>query len=186
MPTEVLKRPSWRYLNGTDTTGAKCLFTPFTLIVDTREQTPFTFESIRADSNQGGLPVKVLTVRKGLPSGDYSLNGFETKVAVERKSLQDLYSTLGQSRRRFQAELGRLSTYDFAAVVVETDWPTILSAPPSRSRLHPKTVFRSVIAWRIRHTRIHWEMCPSRAFAEVMTFRYLERFWKENSLRDSK
>lgn len=171
---------SWRYLKAAAPDGSKCLQTPFTVVVDTREQIPFSFAGIRADCNQGRLPVIVQTTRKGLASGDYSVEGFESRVAVERKGLGDLFSTLGQSRRRFQSELLRLSTYDFAAVIVEADWGTIFNQPPTRSRLNPKTIFRSVIAWRIRYPRIHWEMCPGRKFAEIVTFRLLERFWKEN------
>src|SRR5581483_2134770 len=100
------------------------------------------------------------------------------QLAVERKSLADLFHTLGQGRDRFQRELGRLAKYDFAAIVIEADWSTIIMDPPKRSRLLPKTIFRSVIAWQLRYPRIHWWTCPNRQFAEVTTFRLLERFWK--------
>ncbi|MDE2097140.1 MAG: ERCC4 domain-containing protein, partial [Patescibacteria group bacterium] len=116
-----------------------------------------------------------------LKSGDYSLLGFENRIAIERKSLSDLFSTLGQGRDRFHRELERLAAtdYQFAAVVCEADWATVLASPPERSMLRPKTVFRSVIAWQIRYPLVHWWFCPGRAFAEKVTFRLLERFWKE-------
>ena len=50
-----------------------------TVVVDTREQEPYSFDSD-----------KVSAVRKALPAGDYSLVGLEERVAVERKSLTDL------------------------------------------------------------------------------------------------
>ena len=156
------------------------LVTPFTVLIDTREQRPFGFASIRSDAYTGRRPLLVRTLVRTLDAGDYSLVGFERRVSVERKALADLFNTLGQARARFVRELQRLqAAYEFAAVVVEAGWEDILGRPPPRSRLRPKTVFRSVVAWQQRYPRVHWWMCPSREFAEVVTFRVLERFWKD-------
>ncbi len=57
------------------------------IIIDTREQAPFTFE---------GYETKIATLK----TGDYSLEGFEDKVAVERKSKADAYGCVGGSRMR--------------------------------------------------------------------------------------
>ncbi len=78
------------------------------VVVDTREQAPFTFM---------GLPVDVSVTT--LEAGDYSLAGFERRVAVERKELQDLVGCLSGERARFERELARLRGYDAAAVVIE-------------------------------------------------------------------
>jgi ERCC4-type nuclease len=152
---------------------------PFTVIIDSREQAPYAFAGLRSDADAGRRPLLFRTVTRGLEAGDYSLEGFERLVAVERKSLSDLFATLGQARARFVRELVRLDAYAFAAVVVEGTWEDVLARPPARSRLNPKTVFRSVVAWQQRLPRVHWWMCPSREFAEVTTFRMLERFWKD-------
>ena len=95
--------------------------------------------------------------------------------------LADLFATLGQDRERFERELTRLAEMTFAAVVVEADWDKILKHPPEFSRLNPKTIFRSVIAWQQRYPRVHWWMGPDRRFAEIVTLRILERFLKEQS-----
>lgn len=155
---------------------------------DTREQTPFDFSGIGWDAQDGGGEGKTITVpvqRGTLRSGDYSLLGFETKVAVERKSLSDLYSTIAQGRDRFERELARLADYQFAAVVIESDWATICSSPPPRTRLPPKTVFRSILAWQQRFPRVHWMPAGTRRLAEVTTFRMLERFLREEIQRGS-
>lgn len=158
------------------------LTTPYTIVVDSREQAPLAFANHRADVKDGALPLVVRTVRACLGAGDYSLLGYETRIAIERKSASDLFSTLGQSRRRFQCELDRLAgpcaTYEYAAVVAECDWSAVITCPPKFSKLNPKSVFRSVIAWQLRYPRLHWWFCPGRAFAEVVTLRLLERFWK--------
>jgi ERCC4-type nuclease len=45
------------------------------------------------------------------------VQGFADQIAVERKSLADLFGTLGQGRERFERELVRLSAHQYAAVV---------------------------------------------------------------------
>lgn len=64
------------------------------IVVDTREQTPYEFATMVCDKADGGGPLYVPTLRAGLPTGDYSLAGYEDMVAVERKSLADLFGTL--------------------------------------------------------------------------------------------
>lgn len=166
-------------------TPSSPLSTPYTIIVDTREQRPFAFANLYADAADGRRPLHVQTSRACLPSGDYSLAGYETQIAVERKSLSDLFGTLGSGRRRFQNELQRLAAYQFAAVVVEAEWSEILTAPPQHSRLKPKTVHRSVIAWQQKYRNVHWWFMPDRAVAEVTTLRVLERFWKIQTAKRS-
>lgn len=154
---------------------------PCTVLVDTREQLPFAFDAIPADATAGGGLWRVRTDRLALPSGDYSLDGYAAAVAVERKSLADLFGTVGQGRERFVRELERLADMTFAAVVVEAEWSAVFTAPPGFTGLPPKTVFRSVLAWQQRFPRVHWWFCPDRDFAEVCTFRILERFVKEQA-----
>ena len=47
------------------------------IIIDSREQIPYEFEGSQVGT---------------LKSGDYSLDGFQDRVAVERKSKADLYA----------------------------------------------------------------------------------------------
>jgi ERCC4-type nuclease len=159
---------------------------PRTVLVDSREQRPFPFRGIPADVGQGGGNWTVPTEVVKLDAGDYSLDGYATAIAVERKGLSDLYHTIGQERERFQRELERLNAMTFAAVVVEGDWRDILENPPAYSSLSAKTIFRSVLAWQQRFPRVHWWMCPGRDFAEVTTLRIFQRWiqeQQENSFR---
>lgn len=157
---------------------------PVPVVADTREQQPYEFAGLRADARQGGGPLVIEVRRATLATGDYSLAGFEDRVAVERKSLADLYGTLGRGRERFERELARLNGLETARVVVEAEWSVVVGQPPPRSKLNPKTVFRSVLAWTERFPRVHWFFTPDRAFAEVTTFRTLERFYRERRETD--
>jgi ERCC4-type nuclease len=154
--------------------AAEPLVFPVPVVIDTREQDPYRFEELYADAKDGGRPLRINTVREGLASGDYGLRGYN--VAVERKSAADLFSTLSAGRRRFERELARLNELAAAWVVVEAEWSELLLAPPAHSRLNPKSVIRSVMAWQLRYPRVHWWMTPDRRFAESLTFRLLQKF----------
>jgi hypothetical protein len=185
---------------------------PFSIIIDTREQTPFSFLSITVDQQYSGVRSKpqsrqsqqsqhiqigqdatdaetwtIPMIRGTLQQGDYGIEGMAARVAVERKSAADLFGTLSSGRKRFVRELERLQERcEFAAVVVEADWQTLFSTPPEYSRLPPRNVFRSVVAYQQRYPRVHWWFCPGRRFAELTTFRVLERFWREDEERRRK
>ncbi len=161
----------------TKTPSDEPLTVPFTVVIDTREQRNFTFTGLYADAKDGNRPLVVPTVVATLGQGDYSIVGLENVVAAERKSLADLYGTLGQGRKRFERELERLAGLRWAAVVVEADWSAVLDGY-HRSQLNAKTIHRSVIAWQQRYASIHWWFLPDRRLAEITTFRILERWWK--------
>ena len=154
---------------------------PFTILVDGREKAPYRFQGICADASQNHRPIVVTTEWIHLVTGDYTISGLEHLVCVERKSLTDLYSTLGQHRDRFEREHQRMAAIvqqgGYCCVVVEADWETAIHLPPERSQLPPKVVFRTAVSWQIRY-RVPWTFVPDRRFAEVYTFRVLEKFWK--------
>ncbi len=154
--------------------------TPYTVVIDTREQRPFAFASpLRRARQQRTYTVQTTT--STLKSGDYSLAGFESRIAVERKSISDLFSTLAAGRSRFQRELERLSEFTFSAIVVEAEWGTILTSPPPHSRLPPRTLFMTVVSWQQKFPRVHWWFLPSREVAEACTIRILDKFWYEHA-----
>lgn len=152
---------------------------PFTVAIDGREKARYTFDGLTSDAKEDHRPLMVPTAWQHLKSGDYSIQGLEERVAVERKSLADLYGSLGGHRDRFEAEHWRLSLMDAAVVVIEASWREILTTPPPHSRLFPKTVWRTSIAWQLRYG-VPWVPADTRRLGEIYTFRFLEKFWKEH------
>lgn len=142
------------------------------IIVDTREQLPFDFSSINPTPQ---------TTREYLPTGDYSLVGFETKICVERKSVNDLYCSCGKNRERFEREIVRMADFQYAAIVCEGDWQTILRDPPIFSKLNSKSLVASLLAWQQRYG-VHFWPCPNRLFAEKITFRILDRYYRDEQV----
>jgi len=76
-----------------------------TIVIDTREQRPLEFT----------LPTSV----SKLDFGDYSIAGLESRVAVERKSLDDLFGSFTRTRVRMDERLQELGELAAAAIVVE-------------------------------------------------------------------
>jgi DNA excision repair protein ERCC-4 len=108
-----------------------------TIVVDSREQTP--------------LPIRRLpTVEGGLYTGDYSIRGMEASFAVERKSIADLVTSVGPERSRFERELHRLRSYDFARLLVIGTEQDIRTGN-YRSRMNPKSVLHSLWAYEARY-----------------------------------
>lgn len=152
--------------------------TPYTVVIDTREQLSYGFSRpLPGKSDRHTLAVQ--TTIGTLATGDYSLAGYEDKIAVERKSIADLFGTLGRGRDRFVRELERMSTMKFCAVVVEAEWSEVLTLPPARAKLSPRSIFGSVIAWQVRYPSVHWMFLPGREVAEMYVAKLLDRWWLE-------
>lgn len=154
---------------------------PFTVAIDTREQAPYHFTDLTTDSRHKYRPLIVPTTPATLPTGDYSIEGYEGRVTVERKSLDDAFGTFGADRDRWERELHRLAEIECASVVIEADWKTVMNSirPTSEAgrSFTSKSFYRSLIAWQVRFPTVHWWLCPGRQFAEITTFRLLERWW---------
>jgi len=150
---------------------------PFAVAVDTREQMSYTFRGLRQRRSDGGAPLVVRTQWRTLRAGDYSIVGYEDRVAIERKTLADLYSTLAQGRDRFEAEFDRLAELDFAAIAIESTWETIAKGY-ARSLLSPESVIGTAIAWAQRYG-VHWMALGDRHLAEAWTYRALELWWRD-------
>ena len=89
------------------------------VIIDTREKTPFGFT--------GHMNWIGGTVRRKLAAGDYSVEGMERLLSLERKSLTDLITTLMQCRGTFFKECERLAKYRLLAILVEASYEDIKS-----------------------------------------------------------
>lgn len=108
-----------------------------TAIIDSREQLPLDLD-----------PLKV--VRKGLKTADYSVEGYEDKIAFERKGLGDLIGCVGNSRDRFEDCLDRLSHFKYKAIVIESDWGKIDLAQ-YRGTITPSQVTGTIMGWAISY-----------------------------------
>jgi len=96
----------------------------FVIIVDTREQLPYRFSNIPS-------------IRRKLDFADYSVKGFESMVAVERKSVSDFYGSItGDGRPRFKRMLARMNSCEFKGLVIEDSEAVVMTPQLAYSNIH--------------------------------------------------
>lgn len=142
-----------------------------TIVIDTREQKPYEFEDVK-------------TITGTLPTGDYSIQGCENNICIERKSLQDLYQTLTWGRDRFKKELERMQEFDEAYLLVEASWATVWIGP-KYSKANPKSIVASLISF-IRRTNVKVIMAGGRKDACKVAQMLLEQYWKDKKKEELK
>lgn len=134
-----------------------------TVIVDTREQLPFTFD-----------PAAFRVVRRALPAGDYSVEGGEHRVAIERKSLDDYVASVIAHRERFGRELQKLAALELGCVVVEGSLEDVV-AKRYRSGAHPNAVLGATVSI-VADRRVPVFFCSDRQLARRFVEGVLRRF----------
>jgi DNA excision repair protein ERCC-4 len=140
------------------------------LIEDTREQAVY--------SSLFSTPC----IRDTLPVGDYSIAGLQDRIAIERKSLSDLVSSLTPGRERFEKEFQRARSLEYFAVVVEARLSDILEGRFREfSQATPQAIFESIMSWSVRYGR-PFLFCENRAIAartmESLLMKYVWQFRK--------
>ncbi len=111
---------------------------------------------------------QVTTAKQALPCGDYGLVVDSRLVAaVERKSLDDLISSLSNSTLRFA--LIELAALPRAAVVIEDRYSRLFA----QRRVRPAVVADGLAELQVRWPNVPIVFAETRALAEEWTYRFL-------------
>jgi ERCC4-type nuclease len=95
----------------------------FTIIRDTREQTPWEFHY------EHTVAEEIATLK----TGDYAVKGMEDKLCIERKGcIEELASNLGRDYARFARELARMDKYPHAFIICEFSMKDLIEYPYHR------------------------------------------------------
>jgi ERCC4-type nuclease len=134
------------------------------IAIDTREQLRYFFDGHES-------------YRTTLTTGDYSLEGFTDRLAVERKNHSDAWGCLTDGRKRFERCLERLSMLDRAAIVIESSMAEFCVPPPQVKRVNAATAMGSYISWSTKW-RIPVFFAENRQWGERCTLRILAAYYK--------
>ena len=114
------------------------------VLVDTRERDPLDFSGF--PNWIGGEK------RQKLGAGDYSVEGMEDLLALERKTLSDLITTVMQYRPRFFRMCERLARCKWKALLIEASYEDIKSPYDDEYTLaHPNAVSGTLDALEARY-----------------------------------
>ena len=101
----------------------------FVIIRDTREQTGLFNKP----------PKGLLIVRDTLKYGDYSIKGFEDEIAIERKNVDDLWTSVTVNAKDFKRKMMVLATYERAWLLIDGLESEYLSFREGR-KIHPNQI----------------------------------------------
>lgn len=174
-PSRQPQRPT-----ATNAPPADVYVPPFTILYDTREQAPWTFANIVIEKRLWVAPRKLTT----LNPGDYSIEGMERLLCVERKSSADFVGSVTAGAGRFKREHERMAELvaagAFACVVIEGCLAAMcdeLEAEAGR-RVTPEMLLGVTASWPARYG-VHWFFAGDRRRAELLAFRLMVKRWVE-------
>lgn len=160
------------------------------LVIDNREKKPYSFPGVEK--------VKVTT----LNVGDYTYAGFEDTFAVERKSLDDLATSVGADRLRFENEIRRANGFaerneagnplpgtkpdaplEEFVVVIEApkgavyDYRNVNHCPNYYSKIYPSSICGTVEKWPEKYDVLDFVWAGGREDARQETLRLLDEWY---------
>jgi len=143
----------------------------FTIIVDTREQQPWGFSHFA-------------TAHKKLDTGDYSIDGLQHLLAIERKkSVSEFANNIVESR--FKDVIMRLSQLKYSFLLLEFDLEDILIYPigstvPKRMwdkiKISPTFLLKNILELQLNHNIIVY-FCGCSSNAEKMAEYILKKIY---------
>jgi len=149
------------------------------VLVDTREKYPFDFS--RFKNWIAGEK------RTALKAGDYSVEGMEKLLVLERKTLTDLITTVIQERTRFFRLCEKMTKYRWRALLIEARYEDIKSPydyDTYNTLAHPNAVSGTLDALEARYgipviyTSLYRPLAEEKAaswLSKHFTYWYLEK-----------
>lgn len=140
------------------------------IVIDYREKKPYSFDYNVFDYQDA---------KRLLSTGDYSIKGFETNVAIERKSVNDFVQTISNTarRKRFFEEIDRLASMEMHAIVVEGTVEDIVCEATLLRCMSAESMTGFVVHLSTRKD-LNFILAGSRPWANTIAEKVLIKFWK--------
>ena len=152
---------------------------PFTIIKDTREQEGYTFEP----SSSRYHTCKGMVSRK-LDTGDYSIEGLEDKLCIERKaSVVEFANNIGHDAVRFAKEIERMKDFPYKFMIFEFSLSDVMQFPEGSDipeekwgslKITNKFMLRRIMEYQMKHG-IHVLFCDSKKNAKWAVLSIIKR-----------
>lgn len=148
---------------------------PYTVIRDTREKNGWHFSNF-----DGCLGM----VQQALKTGDYSIEGLEDKVCIERKGcIEEMALNLGQNKPQFMAEIERMKPFAHKFIILEFTIDELLSFPKDSRiplakqkniKLTGKYILKCLMEFQV-YEDIHVMFCGNKQHAFIFVSSLLKR-----------
>lgn len=148
----------------------------YKVLVDSREKEKYRYTFPESNYSSGSI---VMT----LPTGDYTLVGFEDQLCIERKrSVQELSTNLHEDR--FYRELERMQTYKWSYLLLEFSladlysYPEGANLPPnvrSKIKVTGSYLMKKVVEVMTTYPYVQFLFCGNQYHAYVMCIAIMKR-----------
>lgn len=157
---------------------------PYTILIASNEQQPWTFQGNEFDGRQVIVPFKICNL--GESRGDYSVVGCEDSISIERKSVSDAIGTFlthdEQRREAWLRTMQYLAEIPSGAVYIEGTQYQCFREIQSRGRRSQDSLRRefrnSVAAWS-EDFCLRFKFFDTRLSAEKEALWVLRRHWMQ-------
>ena len=133
------------------------------VVVSQREKQPWNLPGVETEEDH-------------LKTGDYTVEGFEDQFAVERKSVNDLATSVGSERERFEAEIRRAQEMDYFVVIIEGSKKDV-EEHQYYSEIHPNAVLGTCEKWPIKYNNLEFIWAGNRKRAAEECLRRLDKWF---------
>lgn len=147
-------------------------YNKFKVIVDTREQQPWEFE-------------RTAVANRKLDTGDYSVEGYENLLCIERKkSVSEIANNITESR--FKDVISRMSQYKYSFLICEFDLEDIYRYPigsnvPKRMwdkiKITSGFIMKNLLEIQLKHN-IHVVFCGDPSNATKMALSLMKKVFE--------
>lgn len=135
------------------------------IITDSRENHPYWTDNVQK-----------------LDVGDYTIKGHQHRISIERKSLADLFQTLGKGHKRFKQELKRSESLDYFAIVIDGTYTQALKKyfPHSHyTQMKGEVIIKILFTLHIKYG-INIFFCDGRAEAKKLVKSIFEAYLRNS------
>lgn len=143
----------------------------FTIIVDTREQQPWTFDNY-------------VVANKKLDTGDYSIEGLQDIFAIERKkSINEIANNIIEPR--FKDVIARMSQLKYSFFLLEFGITDVLNYPIGSNlpkklwdkiKITPPFIMKHILDWQLKYN-IKVLFCNNASNAEQVAEYILKKIY---------
>jgi len=144
------------------------------IVTDTRENCGYLFKDKEAEAK---------IVMKKLATGDYSLEGFENEIVIERKRINELFGNFAGDRERFMREVERMEKIPYKFLLIEGSFRDLAQIKKVPGKVSIKLVVATLISLMIKHN-IKVVFAGNPKLAEQLAYRILIKFFNYKMKRE--
>ena len=138
------------------------------IIQDTQEKIPFDFSFY-------GVEVKV----QKIPTGDYTIEGFDTVVVIERKaSVDEIAGNFTKKKDAWWREMKRLSSFEYKYIICEFPFQDVIDYPKTSKANKPTRINGMILSKSINQCISNYGIevifCDDKVQAENKAFELLK------------